>query len=731
MARSTARTKFRATAPLAALLALWLAAVAAPAAAQEAVPSADPAADASGADESIVLNFEAADIREVIYSFAAALNINYWLDPRVQGQVTVRTTGRISKEDLFPVFHQLLRSSGFAAVKNGEMYLIVPAEEGKTKLMMPGRARAELDRENHFVMEVIKVRHVNAEQMANTISPFVSPGGDVVPYPRSNLVVITDLAENANRLTDLVSRFDTDTFSEMSSRVYPIEHAVLEDLATELQSVLEAYQVAESGSGVFIIPLLRLNALAVISFDAGVFVHVEYWLSVLDVPAEAGTRRQVYVYQVENSKAVDIAGVLSEIYSDGGGGGRSSTRERGRSSAADEAGVGLGGGLSSRRSNSRNSRDSDDRSSSRRSSSSRSGGSSGGSSGMVLGGGESEDQIFEQEVRIVEDEATNSLVILATPRDYQTIREVLRQLDIIPRQVLIEVLVAEISLDDSETFSINNAFLSNSSNSDAGSGTDPGGTFFDLFGEELNLIGAIGSGGLSATVTKFRDGVAVFQSVIEAIQETTRSKILSRPHIMTADNQEARILVGDEVPIITSQQNSNVQGNTGILQDVQYRDTGIIISVLPQVNSMGLVNMELSLEVSDINGQVTSELSQLGLQSPTFTTREAETTVVVNSGDTLVIGGIIREGQDAVRSGVPYLMDLPVLGPIFRSRSDTLDRTELIVLITPFVVRDRAEAESVTAEFKRRVEGVLTELEISETQQQGRHTVILEAAAAP
>lgn len=682
-------------------------------------PARGPAAATSG---SIVLNFEGADIREVIFSLASALEINYWIDPRVQGQITVRTTGRIAREDLFPVFHQLLRNNGFAAVKKGDLYEIVPAEEGKTRT--PVRANSKLKGEGHFVMELVSVHHVGAEQMAQTLAPFVSPGGDVIAYPRSNLIVITDIADNAARLTDLVMTFDTDSFAEMHARVYPIQHAILEDMVAELQSILEAYQVIESGSGVFLIPLVRLNAIAVVAFDPAVHMQVEHWLGVLDVESDSGARREVYVYRVENSKAVDLSAVLNQIYGTDGG---SSSSRSSRSSEADEAGLGLGGGLSRR--NNRGNQNQNQRGNN--ASSTRESRSGGGARGMVLGGGAEgdADQLFEQEVRIVEDEITNSLVILATPRDYQTIRKVLLELDIVPRQVLIEVMIAEITLTDRENWNANQELLEASTGDDSTDGEeatneDGGGTFFDAFGEEVRLIGTLGSSGLMGTLSHFRDGVEVYRAVVESARSHGRLKVLSRPHIMTSDNQEARILVGQEVPIITSQADTNVttDNNTRFLQNVQYRDTGVIISVIPQVNSEGLVNLNLSQEVSEID----RSSDQTNISSPTFRTREAETSVVVTSGETLIIGGIISETSTENRSGVPFLMDLPVLGRFFRSSLEAEVRTELIVLITPYVVRDRAEANSVTEEFKQRVDGVLRELDgAGAIEVDTHHTMIL------
>ena len=219
-------------------------------------------------DESVVLNFEGADIREVIFALASSLGINYWIDPRVAGQVTVRTTGRISRDDLMPVFHQVLRNNGFVAVLEGDIHSIVPAEEGRT------RVQAGKDtEEGGFVMELVKVRHVNAEELVTVLQPFVSPGGDLVAYPRSNLVIITELASRADRLLELLATFDTDTFGDLAARIYHVEHASLEEVAEELWAVLESYQVSSSGAGVYIIPLLRLNSLAVIAFDPSIFVN--------------------------------------------------------------------------------------------------------------------------------------------------------------------------------------------------------------------------------------------------------------------------------------------------------------------------------------------------------------------------------------------------------------------------------------------------------------------------
>ena len=320
---------------------------------------------------------------------------------------------------------------------------------------------------------------------------------------------------------------------------------------------------------------------------------------------------------------------------------------------------------------------------------------------------------------------TNSLVVLATKKDYADIREVLRRLDVVPRQVLIEVLVAEVTLGDDMKFGVefaaadlsrngalgritgDGSTTTNSGSGSSGSSTTTTPSIFDLgaaIGNRSAEVVPLPSTGMFAMISDNRN----FAVVMNAAAGKNKLKVLSAPHIMTADNHEAHILVGNEVPIVTTQSNSTLtttNGTSNILQNIQYRDTGVILTVLPQVNSEGLVNMQIRQEVSQVASATTG-----GIQSPTFSTRESETTVVVQSGETIVIGGIIDDTVDRSRTGIPFLMDIPVVGRAFRVESDTVRRTELIVLLTPHVVRDRQESRNATEAFKSRLKGMERDL---------------------
>lgn len=753
-----------------------------PAAGADVAPT--PAARSTSPDDSVVLNFEGADIREVIHSLADALGINYQIDPRIQGQVTIRTTGTIAKQDLFPVFNQILRSNGISAVKVGDIYQIIPVAEAKTKAIIPtsGGERGRVRQQDAFVIEVVPVEHVAAQEMVNVIQPFVTPGGDVIPYSRANLLIITDLESNVSRLKDLIATFDRDAFRDLRARVYKIEHANIEELGEELLAILDTYGVTPASAeerGVYVIPLPRLNSVVVVAFNPTAFAEVDRWMKILDVPPEEGAGRLVHVYAVENAKAADLADILNQLYGGGTGGGANASalgragytpfgsRQRGGAPQAGRPGApgalagrpGVPGAARPAPAQAMQNFDDfsqfeplqqfDSSSGATVGSAGSLGGGAGrgrgagslggggiggagqgriggggigqtgqGAQGYVLAGGQPGD-IFRQEVHIVADQVSNSLVILATKKDYEDITDVLRKLDVVPRQVLIEVLVAEVDLGDDQKFGLEFSVAQDSrkgalgritgetTSSSSGTAATTSPSIFDLgsaFGLRSTDIVPVPGNGVFAVVSDNRN----FAAVLNAAAGKNKLKVLSSPHLMTADNHEAHILVGNEVPIITTQSNSTTittQGTSNILQNIQYRDTGVIMTVLPQVNSEGLVNMQIRQEVSQIASATTG-----GIASPTFSTRESETTVVVQSGETIVIGGIIDDTVDRSRTGVPYLMDIPVIGRAFRVDTDSVKRTELVVLLTPHVVRDRQESRSATEAFLSRLQGMRRDL---------------------
>ncbi|MBM2803093.1 MAG: ral secretion pathway protein [Deltaproteobacteria bacterium] len=314
----------------------------------------------------------------------------------------------------------------------------------------------------------------------------------------------------------------------------------------------------------------------------------------------------------------------------------------------------------------------------------------------------------QEQLRIVADPATNSLIIYGTNQEYQNIKNILKELDAIPRQVLIEALILQVDLKDSEDFGVDYELFRKSRQT----------IFGKTFGSSaaLTTLGKLfpgapafsGVGGLSAIA-----GDNTVSAMIRAAATNSRIKLISSPSVIASDNRPARIQVGSEEPIPTGTVQSPVSGGTITSSTtVQYRNTGRILTIIPQVNSQGLVNLQIKAEVSARGDDV-----KVGQDSfPAFNTQDAETTAVVHDGETLVIGGLIGERKSRGRSGIPYLMDIPVIGRFFGTTSDSADRTELIMLITPTVIRNRVESRVVTAEFKAGLEKVRTELEVLEKE---------------
>jgi general secretion pathway protein D len=759
----------------------------APAEATEpSAPSADEFVEPDqplGDEEAMVLNFERADIREVIHSLATALGISYTIDPRIEGQVTIRTTGRISRADLFPLFNQILRNNGIAAVKVGEVYQILPVAEAKTRAIVPKTKKTELgfEKKDEFAIEIISLKHVTSDEMANILQPFVTPGGDVLSYPRANLLVVTDLQSNIDRIRSLVQTFDTNVFRDLHARVFKVVHGDPEELANEVLLLLSPYGVTPTGdgeSGTFVVPLQRLSAIVVIAEDPSVFDEFGRWLKMLDIPPEESAGRQTFVYNVENLKAADLAAVLNELFGESGGTG---SRGFGRA-AGTPAGIGLfgaggvqggtnrpgarrglrgagqtgvGAGIRQQAGGLRGGDAGDVEglavgqqvggalgggtlggggsalgSSRSGVGGGRRGGIGGGGVGGGIGGaggagagirgvslpggaggplGQEPPPVFKQEVRIVADEVTNSLIMLATRKDYQLIVDVLRKIDVVPRQVLLEVTIAEVRLTKNLEFGVQWAIAEGhlGANNLPLVASDAVPSVFRTGPTGLPVGGFLGEASRVPSTPNTAFAVISdrehFNLFINALAARTNVKMLSAPHIIAADNREAHILIGESVPILTQRFTSVNQDlvNPSTVNSVQYRDTGKILTVLPQVNSKGLVNMQIRQEVSAVASQ---SFGQTG--SPSFSTREAETTMVVQDGESVLIGGIIDDVVDHSRRGVPFLMDIPVIGRAFRSESDNLERTELMVLITPYVIRSRDEARDVTDTLVDRVEGL-------------------------
>jgi general secretion pathway protein D len=662
----------------------------------------------------VSLNFNRADLVEIIHIIAQQLRLTYTIDPEVKGTVTINSAEPLRSEDLLPIFHQLLRMNGAVAVRTGNLYHIMPIKDGKGLARPMGQGR-----EDSFALQVIPVRFFSVAEMKRVLTPFLQPGAEIVDNPRGNFLIVMDLPSNIQRLMEIAELIDVQVFAGTRMEIYAPKVASAEELAQEMTKVMQSFASSSPQADSFtaqFIALPRINQLLVISHSEAAWTYAKRWLDRVDIIAE-GPGRRIFIYPVENGKATELADVLSQALGQPTTGRRDTTRTLQELHRSTPGGMNPTPGRGTTGTGPFGSP------------------SSFGQQSQPLGayaavpapGGQvtpppvavppttppvpavprppvptPQAQQPPEQLRIVPDPATNSLIIYGTVQEFQNIKNILKELDAIPRQVLIEAMILQVDLNDRESLGVDIEILRRGRVTIFGDTFNSRGALRSLFGDNLPIAPTFGSG---TGLTGIFGGKDV-QAIVNALMADSRVKLLSSPSVLAADNRPARIQVGSEEPIPTG---TITQAVGGVAQStsIQYRNTGRILTILPQVNSRGLVNLQIKAEVSARGDDVTVGQDTF----PAFNTQDAETTAVVHDGETLVIGGLIGERKSKTRLGIPYLMDIPVVGRFFGTTADEARRTELIMLITPRVIRGRDEAQIVSEEFKSQMRAVRNELE--------------------
>jgi len=617
----------------------------------------------------VVFNFDNADLYEVIRVMAEILKINYIVDPKVRGVVNIHTVGQIPSEDVFPIFQSILRLNGATAVKKGNIYEIVPFGDAKKSYVPFSTTRdpAKLAAEERYTTQIIILRYIPVAEVSKLIKPFLSDGADIIEHPPHNILIINDLASNVRKSLDIINLFDIDLFADMKVRIYPILSADVTEVAKEMERIFASFEIStKSGRGVGITftPVARINSLLVISSIPHIFEKVEAWLRELDKTPSEGTKLSVFVYYVQNGKAKDLADVLKQIFV--------ATKEkkpefRERVVAPEPTARGVRPTTPA----------------------------------PAAAPKEEAAAVPEGEINIVVDEANNALVIRAFQRDYRAIVETIKKLDIYPKQVLIEVMLAEITLDDTTQFGIEwSRFLtSNPPNAqEVVLGARPPA---DPFSTALSAIG------IRYSIVELGGRVS---AAIQAAATRGRLKVVSSPHILASNNKEAKIQIGSSQPILTSTYSSTtaVTGAAGVIEGtIEYKDVGIILTVTPRISDGGLVSMEISVEDSTVDTTTLGTLPSV----PVFGKRTAKTVLSITEGQVIVIGGLIQDSKNVTKSGIPLLSRIPLLGALFGTQQYVTGKTELILLMTPHIITDQLQSDTVTREFREKVEGIKKELE--------------------
>jgi general secretion pathway protein D len=639
-----------------------------------------------------VFNFDNADVEVVIQAAAEIVGFNYVLAPASRGRkVTVQTIGRIAKDDVFNVLLTILDVNGLTAVKSGNVYRIIP-REGAPQTSIRTVVGTEVDPSrpgDEFVTQIVSLKYISAQDAVNLLRPFVAGQGAVSLHRETNLIMITDTSANIRRLLDILKLADVKV-SVDELQIIPIRNADAQELAALLNQMFSTGRLRSAATALGIptapppppvpgappqvrppgtdvpgtpadqAPLIvaerRSNSLVVHARKPEMDLILQL-VAKLDVDIYGGQR--VFIYFVENSKAKDLAATLEAIY--GRPGGTRAAPVPGAAPGALPASTPTPAPALPR----------------------------------VPGAGGGEIGATLADLRFIADEVTNAIIVTTYPRLWREIDETIKKLDRLARQVLIEVLAAEVTLTDETKLGIEWAVrsgkftITNTQNS----GTTGTGTTPTPPGSGIIRTGALVAPGLNMFVA-----ASDFVAALNALASENKVNVLSSPSIMTSENKKAVINVSQSVPIVTSQQVPvSAGGNTGnsITQAVEYKDAGIILTVTPRIGEHGTVSLDVKQEVNDVGQNEPPPIN-----SPRFTKREAETSVVLLNNQTLVLGGLIQTRRTYIKVGIPYLNRIPVFGYLFGSTEEKIEKTELLLLITPRVVGTALDAARVTNQMR-------------------------------
>ncbi|RLB84344.1 MAG: type II secretion system protein GspD [Deltaproteobacteria bacterium] len=613
----------------------------------------------------VVLNFDNADLYEVIRTFAEILKINYLVNPGIRGNVTIQTAGQIEKKDLFNVFMQILDVNGLTAVKEGNLYRIVGVKDaarmpGLLQYKRPGDHSAKGE---DFIIQVIPLKFISSQEMAKLLTPFISEKGTIVSHQESNTLVLVDKDINILKALKLVKEFDVNIFENIKYRFYPLKYIDVEETVKIVGNILSSY--GYSKNDVNIIGIKRINTLLVIGQKSDVLEKTQIFLKQIDVAGD-DIESRIYVYSVKNSKAKELADLLGSVF------GRTDDKKKGGISKADsEKDKGPKPLFPPTPFEKKTEASKEPKT------------AAGGIGTGALGSG-----TLKDEIRITADEVRNILIIEAIPSDYRIVENILNRIDVLPRQVLIDVTVADITLNAMKELGIEWEYTK---------------------GEEslhTSLYNAaLGSGGLQYLIGHMIGETYRWKNILSALATENKVNILSSPTVLASDNKEATINVTTEVPVPQTTYRYTDDSNNVIPSTIEYRNTGIILTVTPHINEHGLVSMDVSQEVSEQAENV--EVGPEGQSAPSFLNRSVSTSLTLKNGQTFVIGGLIRETRSHGDSGVPFLSKIPLIKYLFGKKTDSLNKTELIILITPHVIVNLNDVDAVTAEFKNKVSNTM------------------------
>jgi general secretion pathway protein D len=601
----------------------------------------------------VTLNFEAADLKEMVkVVLGDILKVNFFIDDRVQGRVTLHTNRPVNKEALLPILEAALQANNAALLMEPNGYRVVPVASAARSAMSAKVGRV-LASGVGYRIQVVPLRYAAVGKLQQVLDPFIPEGVTLRADEGRNLLILGGSSRALVELIQTIEIFDVDWLRGMSFGLFALESADASSLATELGTILGLQDPDGLHGMLKLLPIKRLNAVLVISRRPEHLDQAALFIRRLDQGAD-GEGRRLHVYALSHGKAEETARILTQIYATGAVPSFSAITAQHVDAAATGSSPDAPADATAKPPDVTKVNRSAD-----------------------IGA-----------VPIYADTANNALLVLATAEEYASIEAAVRKLDVARRQVLVEATIAEVTLSDNLQYGLQ-WFIRGTLDDYRGRGGLSSTT-------SSSLANAVAPG-FSYSLT---DTAGIVRMLFDSLASESKLKVLSSPQVLVMDNETASIRVGDQIPIVTRSSSSVSDSNAPIINEVQYRDTGVLLRVTPHINAGGMVSLEINQEVSEASSDAFASGNVSILQ------RTVESSVAVQSGETIVLGGLIRESKTSTVTGVPILSKIPLLGKLFSRTVEGVARTELVITITPRVLNSPKQTREASLELIRHMQNL-------------------------